>query len=1699
MRKRRVLALLLALSLVVGGNGMTVLAEEPGVDMSVSASQGQTVETGDKLEENKGTTGGTQESPETGDKSDGEQEPSKEEKPSDESKDPEKPSDENKDSEKPSDENKDPVKPSDENKDQVNPGESDPSVPKEDDAEQSGNQPGTEEGEDGEPDKKPGTELQKPTVSANDTDADADAEETAEAKPYVSRMVTFSDDTGMRVTYDANASQMYDYVVEGGVLTAVKVQDMDQLVSFEGNVELKQPEDGDKYTSVAASVFEGNQNITYVKLPAGVTAVAENGFKGCTKLKSVYLPSTVDTIGAGAFENCTAMTQISVPKSVTAIGNNAFKGDARLHLVYIKDVDYAELRTIGDSAFEGCTVLSEFCTDTGFAIPNKIETIGSAAFKGCKAIKAVDFTNTKLQTMGESAFEGCTGLTNLSMGNKLSLIPQRAFADCKALAVITFPVVGGTKAVIGESAFSGCYRLKQLVLPQFVEEVKENAFQGCTNLSRVEIRCDSIKLAESAFPVGNAELVIIATPGSNGEAYAKNHGKAPDKEKFYTYKVEDVKGRVAADGKLDGGQIWVAAKPGSAYASNINNSNNKQGVKSDDTKYYICYTPATGYTLVTDSLKCNGKPLERENGAYYFTMPEGGAVITAEFRRSGTLDQITGQKVAVEFSAGVPLRNGEQDEYGYRGVELKLGQTTRMYVLDEDGGTVPASKLKLTSTNTKVATVDSRGIITAVGTGNAKVASAEIKVEVVGGDGRPIAFQRTVSVRAAEAKSIILKSSGYNGYDESQMKVEDRESGIKTGSINRNIVLGDDYKFTLRANVYDGEDPIGMNLTWTSSDTKIATVSSRTTEAKNPANVVTVKKKCEGEATITVTATNAAGAEKAKVVQKFVVRVYQEGYKLSSSTVTVNPLQKNGGTIELLSTGGTDISNATIKLYEQNSTSNTSFSAVAAAQDDGNGSNSCKKFYITPDVSTIRNGTYKVRVGVNGADNEHNWLPLTITVRNSTPAPVIRFNTGRTRFNLFYKDGRNAADDAAPVVTTEITRLGDARISDVKLEALSINADDQLFTDNFEIDKTRSNFGAGIVVIKRTEGNLRYTSRNQPAITGNLVIYYEGYDNSAAKKMRVTMPTCTLAPTYALTETTATYCRDLGKQSETLVLYDRKSRTREQVRLGSKDHVTASSDKIMGVDGSAIAITEDGKIPISFTPDNGRIQLTLWNDDWDRDNKGQQRTLVYYFQVRVSLVKPTVKIDQRSVSLNLRCPETETKFTLSGNQKGLEIKDTQTFTPVVTRANEGEIGKLEVKYENGMGTAKIKAGETVKRGNYSFKCTPKTNYTDTLRDVTLTVSVVDNQPTVRLGRGVLQLNKAAFSAVTPIDEDPTGADPDHEVAEIPFTVSGKPEGYSLLSVGAGDENTKIVCTTRGQEDAAKNFVFSVKENGTENTLAVSLNTKNLQATNYRFTMTPKYKKADAAKTTLLEAKPVTFNVRVYDNGNIKLRAAARGRINLLDRWSAEKTDKRGIVYTPTLLNLQGQIKEVKIYDGRNLKQESAYFDISMISEGKDVGKFFVTPKQDGELEYNKNYAVTIWAKVEGYGGKADYNYGVVTDQLTIRAMQVLPRVTTDKSTINTYLSTKNYNASFVVTPQAGSVGKIESVAFGAKDDKAKESFELKQEPRADGSIKVTVHLKEGVEYPGGSTNTVRMYVRYKGQGVKTPETAASFSMRIKVN
>lgn len=1695
MRKRRVLALWLALSLVVSGNGMTVLAAETGTEQPAVTTQTETPETTQESGEN-----GT---PETGEKAGENAAPGATVEPG-ESGTPEA-GDKTGETETPEAGDKAGETETPETGDKTGeadiPGEAeDPDAPKEDESADPAEEQPVED-EETEPVEEP-------------------EEDEIAAQTYVSRIVTFTDDTGMKVTYDANASTQYKYVVEGGVLkavmntTTVSGNTTEKPVAFEGNVELKQPEEGEKYTSIAASVFGGNQKITYVKLPAGLESVGAEAFKGCTALKGVYLPASVNIIENSAFENCTAMTQISVPKAVTTIGNAAFKGDAKLYLVYMKDVDYCELRSIGMEAFSGCSVLSQFCSHSDFLFPTKLETIGDEAFRNCKAISKVDFSaNKNLTAIGKYTFAGCTGLTDLMPGKTLSEIPEGAFAGCIALAYINF--VNGKNLAIGRTAFQGCYNLKQLVLPQSINKICQYAFQGCTGLKQMQIDCYNIVIEAGAFD-GLSGLVIVAEKDSAGYNYALENGfKVPGEDAFYQYTVEDVNGILIDGGVFPGGKIWVGAGTQTKEDENVNTLNGKQGVKSGELCYiYYEQTEAQKktFTFITESLRCNGKAMQKKDGKYYFEMPVGGAVITAEFR-ANTPDNIKGRQVTVEFSNGTPLQNGATDDKGYLGVELKVGQTSRMFLLDEDENPIPVTKLtNVKSYNERIVKIDKKGVITAVGTEGKDKASTQISVEVKGGDGKPITISRTVSVKMAEAKSIILKASDYS----TLVKLEEAANGIQIAAIKKKVVEDVGQKFKLKANVYDDEEEISRELTWTTSNAKVAVLKSNTTTTESSVNEISVPVGCEGEATITVTAKNPADSEKEKIIQKFVVRVYEESFRLTESKITVNPRMEEGAAIDLISAYGIGLDNAKITLHEEKNNQSTPF---MASYDSLGSSDTCKRFRIKPISETINNGTYKVRVSVNDASNEADWMPLTITVKSSAPNPTVKFNTNKAKFNLFYKNGGTDADGNQVSVITEITKLGDVKVKKAVLEPSSQKEDDRLFTENFVIDDDNTNLTEGKVAIKRNAGAFKYTLKNKAVVSGYLVLYFEGYDDSAAKKVKVTMPTCTTAPSWALRTTKGTYRSGAVAQILNLELFDKKSKTKEPVSLDTGYTVDSEPTGEVALYCAGI---ENGVIQVIFKPDKGSIKLALSNEAWDLDQKGKKRTLNYTYNVSVSTAKPTVKTDQSSVSLNLNYPEKTAQFTLVSNMGDMTIADAQTFTPVVTKANAEQIKNLRVTYGSGVGTVGIANGQTVKPGTYKFECFPNADETD-LKKVTLTVKVVNSKPGVKFGKGSLQLNKIVYdnnnktngiSANSREDASVNGAQQAvvyQETSERTFKVTGMPEGYTLAPVGSTADDTKIVCTTRNREVAVNAFIFEVVEDPTheeDNVLKVSLKDPTLAEGTYNFTMTPRYVKTSA---TTVSAQTVNFQVKVIREQDIYMTASARGRINLVNR-EGEANDKNGILYTPTLKNLVGEIEAVKIYDADRMQEESRYFDISLIKEGKDAGKFYVTPKKiqvtkaDGsteytyvELENNKQYQVCIWAKVKGYAGNNDSLGGVFSKTVRIKTAQVLPKVTLSRTSMDVYLSTKNYNADFVVKPKEGFVGTIEEIYFDEKDELANDSFELIRTPQADGSMKVTVHLKEAVGFANGTTNNVKFYVKYKGQGTNTSEKATGFTMKIKVN
>ncbi|MDE6211959.1 MAG: leucine-rich repeat domain-containing protein, partial [Lachnospiraceae bacterium] len=1269
MKKRRVLALLLALSLAMSTNGMTVFAAEAG---ELTASVVSPVEESTEDVQDEAELTDT-----AGDDADDEQDIESED------------TEENEESD------------GDSAEDQTGKGDD-----------------GTNDGEDSDeqnPDVEDAADETGETVSENELPDEEEPAEESEELPQVIkhevRMMTFTDDTGLKVTYDANAARNYKYIVENGVLT--KVQEAKTVgengepawedVTFTGNVELIQPEEGEKYTSVAAGIFSGNKNITYVKLPDGVTGIEDNTFKDCTGLKGVYLPATVTSIGASAFESCTSMTQIAVPKAVTAIGNSAFKNDAKLYMVYMKDVDYSALTSIGDSAFEGCTALAEFCSDTEFYLPASLKSIGEKAFYQCWSIEKVDLNTAELETVGTSAFENCTGVKGAVMCKTLAEIPANAFKDCTGLEFIRFS--GRVYVTVGEYAFYGCYSLKQVELPATVRKVSRYAFAGCTNLSSVVVENPGIELEADPFPAGktNGNLVFVGKKftdktdqNSTTAIYAYYLGLNPVKvsfvdpsednsEQYYTYKVADSNG-----GNLTGGQIWVCEEGKNRVEDDINKLHNNKGVPSDGKRLYVYYKPKDGYELVKGSLKSNGETVQQDDEKrYYITMPYGGTVITAEFREKDVTDKIIGvgeSDVTIEFSNGEPIQPD--------GIELKIGQTTRMFLLDKNGKTITASQIKeISSDKTSVAKVSASGVITAVGAGTAYISVRLVGADSVGGES--FLVRRMVRVVEGKIASISLSASNYS----SNIQITGDKDGIQTAAVGKNYAR-DGLTLTLKANAYTAErEGIAKELTWKSSDTKVATLEKASTTSEDSSNVVKIVPGTEGEATITVTAKIDS---KTTVTQKFVVSVRDYNLKLSSSTVTINPNLVEHGELEILSAYGASLPSdgnppKLIEKVGNDWVGNSSFLLQAKPLTDGDIKSGRRSYSITLRDETLKDGKYKVYVCFDDTARDSS-LPLTITVKRSVPAPTVKFNTTKAKFNLFYKNGGTDKDGNPITVITELTKLGTAKVKKVELCALTEDkADDKFFRDNFEIVNGPEEWARGIVKIQKKNDNLKYTTGNSPkaVVSGYLKIYYEGYRDDVAKMVKVTMPTVTTVPAYVLDRTSVTYRDTASSQTESLMLLDKK--TKQQIVLNSNVNLRIESDETIADTHSSKIVNDEIIFDVPY-PAKGKIKIFLTNPaEWDKDKNGDDRTLSYTFTVKTTSAEPTIKTNQ-TVTLNLNYPEVAGAFTLVSNQKDTELQETQEFTANSTARTEEEYRKFKVTYQGGRGSVEIISDEKVKAG-----------------------------------------------------------------------------------------------------------------------------------------------------------------------------------------------------------------------------------------------------------------------------------------------------------------------------------------------------------------------------------------------------------------
>lgn len=226
-----------------------------------------------------------------------------------------------------------------------------------------------------------------------------------------------------------------------------------------------------EFTTLPSSFLSNRTSLKEVILPATLTSIASSAFYYCTRLEKVTA-SGITSINGSAFEGCSKLTDLDI-SNVTAIGSEAFYNCNNFNPATLS----AELNSLGSYAFYNSGI-------TEVSIPEKVTIINSYAFSSCKQLQKVTLPGTITQING-SAFRGCSMLSDINLPNSITTINYYAFENCTSLTEMILPE---SVTTIGSYAFNNCSNITNIVLPSTLQSIGNDVFDNCTSLATVKCK-----------------------------------------------------------------------------------------------------------------------------------------------------------------------------------------------------------------------------------------------------------------------------------------------------------------------------------------------------------------------------------------------------------------------------------------------------------------------------------------------------------------------------------------------------------------------------------------------------------------------------------------------------------------------------------------------------------------------------------------------------------------------------------------------------------------------------------------------------------------------------------------------------------------------------------------------------------------------------------------------------------------------------------------------------------------------------------------------------------------------------------------------------------------------------------------------------------------------------------------------------------
>lgn len=264
---------------------------------------------------------------------------------------------------------------------------------------------------------------------------------------------------------------------------------------------------GNGITKIPVDAFGGNKNLEDISFPNTLEEICDGNFYS-TKITQIVFPQSLKKIGKSCFSS-SALISLEIPDSILEIGSSSFS-----NLSSLKKVIFHEgLETISPVAFNECPLITELALPStlknmqynfqGSSLESlemggegtifsssgseRISNISakSMTIRGGTIDNGAFYYNNTVENLslgeavkwnGSGQFNGCSNLTDVSISNGITSIPENCFRDCSSLDNVVFP---GSITEIGGSVFSGCSSLKNITLSKNLKSIPSYCFSKC--------------------------------------------------------------------------------------------------------------------------------------------------------------------------------------------------------------------------------------------------------------------------------------------------------------------------------------------------------------------------------------------------------------------------------------------------------------------------------------------------------------------------------------------------------------------------------------------------------------------------------------------------------------------------------------------------------------------------------------------------------------------------------------------------------------------------------------------------------------------------------------------------------------------------------------------------------------------------------------------------------------------------------------------------------------------------------------------------------------------------------------------------------------------------------------------------------------------------------------------------------------------